>query len=105
MLRQEYAYVWNQGPNSRARTHLVTDEALDHGRLRRAPGDALCKPRSKFWGLSSSCASVPVDRLCRRCVALAQRLGLPIPADPAPTPKERNENDHVDEQRRQQSRR
>jgi len=75
-LRQEYAYVSNQGPNSRARTHLVTDSPIVSGRLRRAAGDALCKPRSKFYHLSHECQEQPKERLCPRCVEIAERLGL-----------------------------
>ena len=73
-LHQEYAYVWNQGPNSRARTHLVTEVDLELGRLRRAAGDALCKPRSKFWGLDPSCEPVADEALCLRCRAIRDRL-------------------------------
>lgn len=46
-----YAFNPRQGDRSIARYHAVLDQPLDAGRLHRAAGDALCKPRSKFWGL------------------------------------------------------
>lgn len=78
-LHQEYAYVRNQCPDGRARTHLVTDADIVGGRLRRAPGDALCKPREKFYVLNHQCAQVELDDLCPKCVDIARRLSLRIP--------------------------
>jgi hypothetical protein len=39
--------------------HIVVDEPVRIGRLRREPGDALSRTRAKFWGLSG----VEDDRL------------------------------------------
>lgn len=45
----EYAYetAMYGGAN-----HIVVDEPIHIGRLSRAPGDALSRPRIRFWGLS-----------------------------------------------------
>lgn len=51
--------------------HLVTDRAISAGRLRRAPGDALCKPARAFWELSGE-RSGPAT--CKRCIEIAGRL-------------------------------
>jgi hypothetical protein len=37
----------------------------------RVAGDALCKPRGKFWGLHPVDAGRPPT--CKRCVAIAGR--------------------------------
>lgn len=53
--------------------HYTVTRALDVGRLHRRPGDALCKPASKFWGLYSSPER---EANCKLCVAIAARFGL-----------------------------
>lgn len=71
---QEYAYSPRQGPNSRGRTHIVLDTAVQVGRMRRRCGDALCKPRDKFFGLSRECEPVPDEMVCPRCNELRERF-------------------------------
>jgi len=70
-----YAYNPRQGARSRARYHAVLDRPLEAGRLRRAKGDALCRPRAKFWGLAAGAES-PVT--CPDCLRLAGRFGVII---------------------------
>jgi hypothetical protein len=53
--------------------HLVTTRPLDAGRLHRKPGDALCKPATKFWGLN---AHPEREASCKRCIKIGARLGL-----------------------------
>ena len=61
--------------------HIVTRDAIKLGRsLYRDPGDALCKPRRKFWGLELSGAvggALPLEKVtCKRCREIAEREGL-----------------------------
>lgn len=50
-----YAYSPREGGNSGSYSpgalHYVMDRPIAEGRLSRDSGDALCKPRNKFWGL------------------------------------------------------
>lgn len=69
----EYAYNPRQGAWSIARYHAVLDTDLTVGRFRRSRGDALCKPRSKFWGLEETKTGA-VD--CPHCVERADRYGV-----------------------------
>jgi hypothetical protein len=55
--------------------HIVLDEPLVHGRLRRLAGDALCRPRRLFWLLDSPRPADGRDVGCRRCMEIAGRLG------------------------------
>lgn len=76
-LRVDYAYTLRQSDRSNGADHLVVLEDLHVGRLHRQVGDALCRPRRKFWGLE------PTKRTeadCRRCLQIAQRLDLQAPA-------------------------
>lgn len=52
--------------------HVVVQDDLHVGRLHRAKGDALCKPRGKFWGLGAHRDKPD----CKRCVEIALRLGF-----------------------------
>lgn len=56
--------------------HWVTTKPLAIGQLRRRPGDALCKPARKFWGLYAHPEREPT---CKRCIEIATRLRL-VPA-------------------------
>lgn len=67
-----YAFNRREGAQSNGTYHAVLDQPLHAGRLHRDAGDALCRPRNKFWGLERSSAGQPVT--CRRCLELAQRL-------------------------------
>lgn len=68
-----YAFHPRQGARSRGGYHAILDGPLNVGRLHRVAGDALCKPRGRFWGLYEGNPS-PVD--CVRCVALMERHGV-----------------------------
>ncbi|MBO0871819.1 MAG: hypothetical protein J2P19_00340 [Pseudonocardia sp.] len=69
----EYAFNPRQGNRSNGAYHLVLAERLDSGRFHRDAGDALCRPRRKFWGLYEGNDS-RAD--CKRCVELAARHGV-----------------------------
>jgi len=55
--------------------HLIIDKKFDLGRLHRQPGDPLCKPARKFWGLTGD---VRKNVTCHKCAEIAMRLGLPF---------------------------
>lgn len=48
----EHAYTPNETALYGGADHIIIDEPLRLGRLQRAPGDALSRPRQRFWGLS-----------------------------------------------------
>jgi hypothetical protein len=60
--------------------HIVLDEPIEIGRLRRGAGDALCRPRQLFWALASPLPAADGDVGCRRCVEIAGRLAAPAAA-------------------------
>jgi hypothetical protein len=66
-----HAYTPRETGGYGGRDHIVVDEFVSHGRLWRVAGDALCKPRGKFWGLHPVDAGRPPT--CKRCVAIAGR--------------------------------
>ena len=67
-----YAYNPNEGASSRGGTHLIVATPLRQGRTVREPGDALCQPARKFWGLS--CAGDGGQSDCKRCLEIAERI-------------------------------
>lgn len=69
--RVEYAWRPRPSNHSYGNDHLVTNEAIDVGRFRRAPGDALCKPRHKFWQLEPNYST---KATCKRCLQIAEKL-------------------------------
>ena len=71
-----YAYSPRENDGSSGKYHVVTQVPLEAGRLRRAAGDALCKPARKFWGLDARSFERFQTYPCKRCKALAERLGL-----------------------------
>jgi hypothetical protein len=46
-----HAYAPRETATYGGADHVVVDEPVRVGRLRREPGDALSRPRAKFWGL------------------------------------------------------
>lgn len=48
----EHAYTPRETATYGGADHVVVDEPVRVGRLARQPGDALSRPRQKFWGLS-----------------------------------------------------
>lgn len=48
----EYAFQPREGARSAGGYHAILDQPLTAGRLVRERGDALCRPRRKFWGLA-----------------------------------------------------
>lgn len=73
-----YAYSPRQGGRSTSSNHAVLDQPLKAGRLTRDQGDALCRPRRKFWGLESVDAEREVT--CPDCKARAARYGVILPS-------------------------
>lgn len=69
----EHAYTPRETGGYGGRDHIVLDEDVvrSGGRFRRQAGDAVCKVRSKFWGLH------PVEEgrapSCKRCVEMAKQ--------------------------------
>jgi hypothetical protein len=69
-------YAWKPRPSSHAangRDHLVTTAPLSFGRFKREAGDALCKPRRKFWQLEKNYAT---EADCKKCLAIKERYKL-----------------------------
>ncbi|MFJ1827381.1 hypothetical protein [Streptomyces sp. NPDC088178] len=72
----QYAFNPYQGASSNGAYHLILDQPLHAARLHRNAGDALCKPRSKFWGLErgndrqTATCSVCLERAARYSIAV-----------------------------------
>ena len=49
--RIAHAYTAQETGSYGGADHIVVDEPVRSGRLSREPGDALSRPRKKFWGL------------------------------------------------------
>lgn len=75
-----YAYSPRQGARSVSRNHAILDQPLNAGRFTRDEGDALCRPRRKFWGLESSLHEKAVT--CPNCKSRATRYGVTLPTAP-----------------------
>lgn len=81
----EHAYTPRETAMYGGADHVVVDEAVRIGRLQREPGDALSRPRAKFWGLSH----VADDRLPTSLadIKIAERIvATPRAARPPKTP-------------------
>lgn len=76
ILNVHGAYHPRDAGNAHGAEHLVVAADFHRGRLRREVGDALCKPRRKFWGLNPHPERKPT---CKRCLDLAARHGLTLP--------------------------
>lgn len=68
----EHAYTPRETALYGGANHVVVEQELQVGRLHRHPGDALCKPRHRFWGLRRG----GEDRVpsCQRCIEIAERV-------------------------------
>lgn len=73
----KYAYSRHQGNSSLGGYHAVLAQPLTSGRLQRKSGDALCRPRNKFWGLDETPNCTQVT--CSRCLEIAGRIGIDVP--------------------------
>ncbi|MEW6732476.1 MAG: hypothetical protein AB1489_14195 [Acidobacteriota bacterium] len=69
-----YAYNPHEHANSNGRDHIILRQELHIGRLQRNAGDALCKPRDKFWGLEEVSNGSPT---CVKCLEIAERTITP----------------------------
>jgi hypothetical protein len=59
--------------------HIVVASGALHGRLKRGPGDALCKPARKFTYLArGDDYEDQHTNLCASCTARAKRLGVEL---------------------------
>ena len=81
----EHAYTPRETAMYGGANHVVVDEAIRIGRLVRKPGDALSRPRAKFWGLSR----VEDGRLPTSLadIKIAERIVTSPPAEKVPTSK------------------
>ena len=87
----EHAYTPSETATYGGADHIVVDEEVRFGRLVRAPGDALSRPRKKFWGLS---AVAEKDRLPTSLadIKIAERIVAASP--PSAKPKTKKQLDH-----------
>jgi hypothetical protein len=76
-----HAYTPNEQASYGGGFHLMLQDDLVSGRLRRRAGDALCKPASKFWGLHEDSVYCPLPS-CTRCLDLAPKHGIDIEKSP-----------------------
>lgn len=67
----EHAYTPRETALYGGADHVVVEEEVRIGRIRRRARDALCKSRRAFWGLNRG----GEDRVpsCKRCVEIAER--------------------------------
>lgn len=70
-----HAYTPRETGSHGGGNHIVCLDAFQHGRLSRAKGDALCKPRAKFWGLEPPSGGEKAVT-CTRCLEIAVRAGV-----------------------------
>lgn len=72
------AYTPNESPSYGGADHIIVDKPVHIGRLRRKPGDALSRPRAKFWGLSD----VEENRLPTSLahIRIAERIVASLPS-------------------------
>ena len=73
----EHAYTPRETGSYGGRDHVVVEEEVRIGRIRRNRGDALCKTRWAFWGLNRG--GEDHEPSCVRCIEIAERAI----ADPA----------------------
>lgn len=78
-----YAWALRQGALSNGRDHIVLDDALEVGQLRRAAGDALCRPRRKFRDLSPGSNTATGHATCPVCLQRAERYNVVVEARPS----------------------
>ena len=68
-----HAYTPNEAPIYGGGCHAVAIEELHLGRLHRKPGDVLCRPSRRFWGLHDTDKGREVT--CKGCRAILARAG------------------------------
>ena len=87
----EHAYTPRETAMYGGADHIVVDEDIRIGRLVRKPGDALSRPRLKFWGLSP----VEEGRLPTSLadIKIAERIVVSPPATKTPTSKKQLERE------------
>jgi hypothetical protein len=73
----EHAYTPRETATYGGADHIIVEDPVQIGRLSREPGDALSRPRRKFWGL----AGVEEGRLPTSLadIAIAERI-VDLPA-------------------------
>lgn len=89
----EHAYTPSETATYGGADHIVVDEDVRIGRLVRTHGDALSRPRKKFWGLH---AVAETDRLPTSLadIKIAER----IVAGPKPKTREKKTSRQLDEE-------
>jgi hypothetical protein len=68
----EHAYTPRETASYGGGDHIVVDEEVCIGRIRRDVGDALCKKRWRFWGLMPGGEDHAPN--CTRCIEIAGRF-------------------------------
>jgi len=84
-----HAYTAQETATYGGADHIVVDEPIRIGRLAREPGDALSRPKRKFWGLHK----VEKDRLPTSVadIRIAERImSSPPPAERKPPKKKKS---------------
>jgi hypothetical protein len=66
-------HPWQTDKMTSNQNHIITRDGFDKGRLKRKPGDVLCRPTHNFWGLYGDDYGKPT---CKRCIDLARRYKL-----------------------------
>ncbi len=78
--RVAYAYSRRENVGSTGKYHLITTEHIERHPLFRRPGDALCKPARKFWGLDDGRTAEDFERhVCARFREIRDRLKRSTP--------------------------
>ena len=82
-----HAYTAQETATYGGADHVVVDEPVRIGRLRREPGDALSRPAKKFWGLH---AVAETDRLPTSIadIRIAERVVTAPQSMPKKSPKQ-----------------
>lgn len=77
-----HAYTAQETATYGGADHIVVDESIRIGRLAREPGDALSRPKRKFWGLHD----VADDRLPTSLadIKIAERIVAALPLGRCP---------------------
>ena len=79
-LSLAHAFTPNESGGYGGADHIVISHAFTLGQLDRQAGDALCKPKRKFWSLQSVVADGH-RRICNACLRRAQKLAIEFGID------------------------
>lgn len=74
----EHAYSVRETATFGGGDHIVLEEDLNLGRLKRSTRDPLCKTRDKFKCLDEIDEGDDRKPNCKRCLEIAKRIGLTL---------------------------